>query len=29
MSEAIRDHLPLCLALFVIYGRNHLKWRKA
>lgn len=20
--------LPLCLALFVIYGRNHLKWRK-
>jgi hypothetical protein len=21
--------LPLCLALFVIYARNHLKWRAA
>lgn len=20
--------LPLCLALFVIYARNHLKWRR-
>jgi hypothetical protein len=29
MSAKTYGFLPLCLALFVIYGRNHIKWQRA
>lgn len=28
VSSKAHGFLPLCLALFVIYARNHLKWQK-
>lgn len=28
VSARAYGFLPLCLALFVIYGRNHMKWQR-